>query len=65
VHGRDKERADLVAKKVMAAGGKAVVVLGDLTNDEDVSHMANEARRVLGGVDILVNNAGGSGEKQI
>ncbi len=49
----------------MAAGGKAVVVLGDLTNDEDVSHMANEARRVLGGVDILVNNAGGSGEKQI
>lgn len=65
VLGRDRERADLVAKEIMAAGGKAVVVLGDLTNDEDVSRMADKAQRLLGGVDILVNNAGGSGAKQI
>jgi 3-oxoacyl-[acyl-carrier protein] reductase len=64
VHGRDRERTDLVAKEIVAAGGKAVVVLGDLTNDEDVGRMVDEAQRLLGGVDILVNNAGGSGEKQ-
>ncbi|MDR3673460.1 MAG: SDR family NAD(P)-dependent oxidoreductase [Holophaga sp.] len=65
VHGRDRARADKVAKEVIAAGGKAAVVLGDLTNDEDVSRMVDEAQRLLGAVDILVNNAGGSGEKQI
>lgn len=64
VHGRDRERTDLVATKIVAAGGKAVTVLGDLTNDEDVRRMADEAQRLLGGVDILVNNAGGSGEKK-
>ena len=64
VHGREQERARRVAAEIMAAGGKAVVVLGDLTRDDEVERMAEEARRLLGGVDILVNNAGGSGEKQ-
>jgi 3-oxoacyl-[acyl-carrier protein] reductase len=65
VHGRDRARADQAANEITAAGGHAVVVLGDLTNDEDVSRLAEEALRLLGGVDILVNNAGGSGQKQI
>ncbi len=64
VHGREKARADRVAGEIAAAGGKAVVVLGDLTRDDDVERMADEARRLLGGVDILVNNAGRSGGKQ-
>jgi 3-oxoacyl-[acyl-carrier protein] reductase len=65
VHGRDRQRAQRVATQIEAAGGKAVVVLGDLTQDEEVKHMIDEAERLLGGIDILVNNAGGSGEKQI
>ena len=64
VHGRERERAERVAGEIKAAGGKAVVVLGDLTRDDEVERMAGEARRLLGGVDVLVNNAGGSGEKQ-
>ena len=64
VHGRDKARADRVASEIVAGGGAAVTVLGDLTNDDQVEHIASEAERLLGGVDILVNNAGGSGEKQ-
>ena len=40
-------------------------MLGDLTSDDDVARMAEEAERLLGGVDILVNNAGGSGEKHV
>ena len=65
VHGRDHQRADRVAYEIAAAGGKAVVLLGDLTNDGEVGRMADEADRLLGGVDILVNNAGGSGPKQV
>ena len=65
VHGRDGERANRVASQIEAAGGQAVVVLGDLTQDEEVKRMIDEAERLLGGIDILVNNAGGSGEKQL
>jgi 3-oxoacyl-[acyl-carrier protein] reductase len=54
VHGRDRKRADLVAHEITAAGGEAVVVLGDLTSDEDVSRLTEEAQGLLGGVDILV-----------
>ena len=48
-----------------AADGQAVVVLCDLTQDEEVKLMVDEAERLLAGIDILVNNAGGSGEKQL
>jgi 3-oxoacyl-[acyl-carrier protein] reductase len=65
VHGRDPERTQCVADEIGAAGGKAVVVLGDLTQDEEVTRMLDEAERLLGGIDILVNNAGGSGKKQV
>lgn len=65
VHGRERERAERVTREITDAGGRAVVVLGDLTRDDEVKRMAGEAERLLGGVDILVNNAGGSGEKQI
>jgi 3-oxoacyl-[acyl-carrier protein] reductase len=65
VHGRDQERGARVAQYIAAAGGKAVVVLGDLTSDADVARMADEAEQLLGGVDILIHNAGGSGAKQI
>ena len=65
MHGRERERAERVTEEIVAAGGRAVVVLGDLTRDDEVKRIAEEAERLLGGVDILVNNAGGSGEKQV
>lgn len=65
VHGRDRHRAELVVQNIAEAGGKAYSVLGDLTNEEDVSRIAEDAVSLLGGVDILVNNAGGSGPKQL
>ncbi len=63
VHGRERERAERVAAEIVSAGGRAVVVLGDLTRDYEVKRIAEETGRQLGGVDILVNNAGGSGKK--
>lgn len=65
VHGRGPERARRVADEIEAAGGEAVVVLGDLTQDEEVTRMLDHTERLLDGIDILVNNAGGSGEKQV
>ena len=64
VHGRDEDRARQVVQTIEAAGGRAVFVVGDLTNDEDTDRLCDTATKRLGGIDILVNNAGGSGEKK-
>jgi NAD(P)-dependent dehydrogenase (short-subunit alcohol dehydrogenase family) len=61
VHGRDKAQAEKVADDIIAQGGHACVVLGDLTQDEDVQRLIKDAVKLVGGIDILVNNAGGSG----
>lgn len=61
VHGRDRIQADQVAHAIVRQGGRAHVVLGDLTDDRAVERLLNEASRHAGAIDILVNNAGGSG----
>ena len=63
VHGRDRERAELVAADIVSSGGVAIVVTGDLTDDGQVEKLCAVLGDQLAGVDILVNNAGGSGEK--
>jgi NAD(P)-dependent dehydrogenase (short-subunit alcohol dehydrogenase family) len=57
VHGRDESRANAVAKAIRAGGGKAEVVLGDLTTDAGADAVANAAQ-AFGPIDILINNAG-------
>ncbi|WP_329126788.1 SDR family NAD(P)-dependent oxidoreductase [Streptomyces sp. NBC_01465] len=61
VHGRDAARAQVTVDAVVAAGGKAVAVVGDLTDDEAVQRVAAEATSAFGGIDILVNNAASAG----
>ncbi|MDE8652683.1 SDR family NAD(P)-dependent oxidoreductase [Novosphingobium album (ex Liu et al. 2023)] len=57
VHGRNRERAEKVAREIDAAG----VALGELSNDESAAQVHEQARAALGGnIEILVNNAGGS-----
>lgn len=46
-----------VANGIVAAGGKAIPVLADITKQEDVDRLVAETVRVFGGIDILVNNA--------
>jgi NAD(P)-dependent dehydrogenase (short-subunit alcohol dehydrogenase family) len=52
-------RAGLEAAKrdVEAAGGRAVVVVGDVANADDVEHAADAIERELGPIDVWVNNA--------
>ena len=61
VHGRDRAQAERVERQIIASGGLAFVVTGDLTVDEEVQALVGEARALAGRIDIVVNNAGGSG----
>jgi 3-oxoacyl-[acyl-carrier protein] reductase len=59
VHGnKNAEAAEAVAADIRAAGGKAVVVLGDVSASGEAQKIVDAAVAGLGGLDILVNNAG-------
>ena len=52
------ERAESVAQEIREAGGKALAIAGDITQEDQVRKMVEQAARELAPVDILVNNAG-------
>lgn len=52
---RDAKQADAAVKET---GGRAVKVIGDVTNAADAQRIVKEAVASLGGLDILINNAG-------
>jgi glucose 1-dehydrogenase len=55
----DRGQADEVVGEVEQAGGRAIAVEADVSNEEQVVSMFQRAREELGGpVDLLVNNAG-------
>ncbi len=59
VHGnKNAAAAESVATEIRAAGGKAVVVLGDVSNSASAGQIVADAVAGLGGLDILINNAG-------
>lgn len=49
---------DETVEAVTAAGGKAIGVLADVADPDQVDEMARRATEAFGGVDILVNSAG-------
>ncbi|WP_223538234.1 SDR family NAD(P)-dependent oxidoreductase [Pseudomonas sp. GL-B-16] len=61
VHGRDRAQAERVAQDIIMLGGSAFVVVGDLTDDDQVRQLVDTAEKLAGPIDIVVNNAGGSG----
>jgi 3-oxoacyl-[acyl-carrier protein] reductase len=63
VHGRREAEARRVAAEIKAAGGRAVVALGDLGTDAGADAVAAVANEAFGGVDILINNAGAFPQK--
>ncbi len=63
VHGRDGAQTDRVVNAIVANGGRAYAVLGDLTQDEAVERLIALAEEHVGAINILVNNAGGSSPK--
>lgn len=61
INGRRSEVAEQVATAIRAAGGRAVVAVGDLSTDEGAERILATIAEELGGVDILINNAAGGG----
>ncbi len=59
VHGRNGDKTRKVAADIVASGGRAHAVTGDLTDVAQARRLADEARALAGGIDILINNAGG------
>lgn len=59
INGRSERRGRAVVEEILAAGGEAVLALGDVASDTGADAAATAALESFGGIDILVNNAGG------
>lgn len=55
------ERAETVAQEIRDAGGEAIAVQGDVTDQDSVQALVDATVEAFGGLNILVNNAGNSG----
>jgi NAD(P)-dependent dehydrogenase (short-subunit alcohol dehydrogenase family) len=60
VHGRNRERAEAVARDCEARGVACAVAIGAITDDAEADAVADAALAAFGGIDILVNCAGGT-----
>jgi len=54
---RSTEEAQAMAERIVATGGRAAVVRGDLADGAAVERLVPEAVRALGSLTLLVNNA--------
>ena len=53
-----KEGADKVVAAIVAQGGKAIAVQGDVSKQADITRLFAETKKAFGRLDVLVNNAG-------
>ncbi len=60
VHGRDEQATRQVRDEIVASGGQAIAVMGDITSAAAIEAMRVQIERELGPVDVLVANAGGN-----
>lgn len=58
VHGREQHKAQLVAEALIAQGGTAFAVSGDIATNEGADQVLKQALAFVNRIDILVNNAG-------
>ena len=52
------KQQEAVKNEIIAAGGKAFTLQGDVSDPEDVKHMFEKIKEGFGFLDVLVNNAG-------
>jgi NAD(P)-dependent dehydrogenase (short-subunit alcohol dehydrogenase family) len=58
---RREEAARETADLIHAAGGEAIALAGDVTNEADVASIVARTSDAFGRIDVLHNNVGGSG----
>ena len=61
VTARTSAELDALVAQIQAIGHKGYAVACDVTDGEQVQHMAQTCLETMGGLDILVNNAGNAG----
>lgn len=61
LNGRRQEPLEDVAAEIRNQDGEAIVVPGDVSQEEDVKRVVNAALETYSAIDILVNNAGVGG----
>ncbi len=54
----NQESLQAVINEISTAGGEAKAIIADVTKEEDVQNMIDEAVQTYGTLDILINNAG-------
>jgi NADP-dependent 3-hydroxy acid dehydrogenase YdfG len=55
---RRVDRIGSLAEEIADAGGRALAIATDVTEEEQARGLVEDAHEQLGGLDILVNNAG-------
>ena len=55
---RRGDRLDALAQKITAAGGEALAIVADITDDAQIQKLVDKTKTTWGQIDILVNNAG-------
>lgn len=55
---RDASLLDEVSDRITEEGRRSVACVGDVTREDDVSAIVDQATAALGPIDALVNNAG-------
>ncbi len=61
----NREEAEAVAREAEALGVRAIALLADVGDEEQVNQMVAEALERFGRIDILINNAGFRGSSSI
>ncbi|HXD01591.1 MAG TPA: SDR family oxidoreductase [Verrucomicrobiae bacterium] len=62
---RRKQRLEQLKKEIEAAGGKAVIVIGDARQEAAAIKTIRAALKAFGRIDILINNAGAGNYKNL
>jgi len=53
-----KDAADGIVAEITAAGGAAIAIQADVSNEEDINRLFVETQKAFNKLDVLVNNAG-------
>src|SRR4051812_38780068 len=54
----NRDRAQETADQVVAAGGRALIVGGDVADEDAIAALFDQVDAEFGGVDVVVNTAG-------